>query len=167
MQEIWKVVEGHERYLVSNQGRVKSLNFGGNKGTERILRPSKSNTNGYMTTVLYGEDGERTSVLIHRLVAIAFIANPENKATVNHINENREDNRVENLEWATYLENNTHNGRAERQNKKVSLFKNGELVYTFESLKKTASFLGVKQNTVSNAIRRGNLCQGHRLAKEE
>lgn len=103
MKEIWKDVEGYEGYQVSNKGRVKSLNFR-HTGKERIL---KSNPDGGYCLVSLYRNGKRTSKKIHRLVATAFIPNPENKPEVNHINHNKRDNRASNLEWVTSEENLT------------------------------------------------------------
>ena len=118
MEEIWKDIEGYEGlYQVSNLGRVKSLGryVKSNKGmqyrTEQIKVPSerkrKTAIQGYLTTQLY-KNNKGKNCYIHRLVANAFIDNPENKPTVNHINGNKHDNRVVNLEWSTYRENNVH-----------------------------------------------------------
>lgn len=92
--EIWLDVPGFPGYQVSNAGRVKSFRSG-----ERILKQS-NDSYGYPTVVLCGPKGKRTKT-IHRLVALAFIPNPDNKPEIDHINTNRMDNRVENLQWAT------------------------------------------------------------------
>ena len=101
MEEIWKDIEGYEGiYQVSNKGRVKSLNYN-RTGEERILK-IRINKNGYACISL---GKERKFFRVHRLVAIAFIPNPENKPCVDHINAIRTDNRVENLRWVTHEEN--------------------------------------------------------------
>jgi len=100
--EVWKPIAGYEGlYEVSNFGNVKSLSYHRTK-VERILRLSTAA--GYPLIHLY-KCGKSTAIKIHRLVATAFIPNPDSKPTVNHINGIKTDNRVQNLEWATYSEN--------------------------------------------------------------
>ena len=94
--EVWKDIEGYEGlYQISNLGRVKNIK------TNHILSKNLQN-NGYLMAHLY-KNG-RKAVLIHRLVAKAFIPNPENKPTVNHKDHNRQNNVSSNLEWATMAE---------------------------------------------------------------
>jgi len=107
MEEIWKDINGYEgKYQISNLGRVKSLartttyNDGRKKFIiERILQPILCKI-GYYSLGL-SLDGVPSVVTIHRLVALTFIPNPENKRAVNHKNGVKTDNRVENLEWVT------------------------------------------------------------------
>lgn len=102
MNEIWKPVVGYEGYEVSNLGRVRSFKH----GRERIMKLT-SNGRGYMQLELC-RNGEIKHHTVHRLVAQAFIPNPENKRDVNHIDGNKLNNHIENLEWATPHENNLH-----------------------------------------------------------
>lgn len=109
-KEIWMPVNGHEgRYEVNNNGVVKALSKIKAGGTqvypERILKPSK--VSGYLG-VSFCRLGTKMFVSVHRVVAKAFIPNPQNKPCVNHINGIKNDNRVENLEWCTYSENEKH-----------------------------------------------------------
>ena len=99
MIEEWKVIDGYNNnYSISNKGNIK------NNNTERILKQT-INRDGYHRLSLYVDRKQKT-VEIHRLVAIAFIPNPENKPCVDHINNNTSDNNINNLRWATHKENN-------------------------------------------------------------
>lgn len=103
MVEIWKDIKGYEgRYKVSNLGNVKSLL--GKK--ERILK-SLNHTEGYYKVILYKENIAKNKC-IHRLVAEAFIDNPQNKKDINHKDGNKHNNNVSNLEWCTRKENVIH-----------------------------------------------------------
>lgn len=115
MQEIWKDIEGFEGYYqVSNKGSVKALDRkvpNRNRIINRKGHVLKQYKQGKYYGVALNKNGINKMFLVHRLVAKAFISNPENKPCVNHINPVTKDfcdNRVENLEWATYSENNLY-----------------------------------------------------------
>ena len=110
--EIWKDIEGYEGlYQVSNKGRIKSLNYR-HTGKEKILS-SKPNSNGYLRVYLY-KNRKRNSFSVHRLVAEAFIPNYDNLSEVNHKDENKENNTVDNLEWCDRKYNLNYGSRNER-----------------------------------------------------
>jgi len=109
-KEIWKDISGYEGiYQVSNYGRVKRIGKYRNQFKEwksnKILMPGHKN--GYLICNL-SKNNKTVCKMLHRLVAEAFIPNLDNKPTVNHIDGNRSNNEVSNLEWATYTENNLH-----------------------------------------------------------
>lgn len=184
--EIWKKIEGFDNYEVSNYGRVKSLarvvncvhNSQSNK-VEKILRPQIDNRgNGYKVVVLYQNLMPRRWS-VHRLVARAFIPNPENKPQVNHIDFDTRNNMVSNLEWVTAKENIHHRFRYgsgktrgnlkewEKQKLSKQFSKSVFLlnVHTnekihFEQRHKAAEFLGTVRSSVSNALKNGNLIKG-------
>lgn len=105
--EIWKPVKGFEdNYQVSNLGNIRSIKS--SQGNYRE-RPKKAfvGTNGYYNVNLW-KDNKGTTHSLHRLVCEAFLDNPENKPTVNHIDGNKLNNEISNLEWSTYSENIIH-----------------------------------------------------------
>lgn len=105
MNEIWKDIKGYEGlYQISNFGRVKSLKRMINKRRcEEIIKKPSLGGKGYYRLPLC-KNGINKYYFIHRLVADAFIPNPENKPTVDHIDRNKINNYVNNLRWATYKE---------------------------------------------------------------
>lgn len=107
MKTEWRPVVGFEdEYLVSDDGQIYSLH------RSRVLK-CKLSKQGYKRICLCS-NGNQRNASVHRVVAEAFIKNPDNKPTVNHINEIKTDNRVENLEWATNAEQNVHGTRRQR-----------------------------------------------------
>lgn len=107
IKEKWIPICGYEsNYIISNHGNVKSLNYNGIKGKERLLKPAQDKK-GYMRVALSNNIKLKT-FKIHRLVAEHFILNQENKPCVNHIDCNKTNNNVLNLEWCTYKENTAH-----------------------------------------------------------
>lgn len=176
MKEIWRDVSGYEgRYQVSNLGRVKALpltragySYQAKMATkrnysERILRPGKMRD--YLGVRLYGNGWARgKTYLVHRLVAQAFIPNPENKGYVNHINFNPHDNLPSNLEWVTQYENIHHtikHGRAKYpsgHDNASSSFKNNQIPDIFRmskrglSQREIAKRYGVDSSTISKIL---------------
>lgn len=133
--EIWRKIEGFESYEVSNMGRVRSLDrvsCSGHKLTGKVLIPTQ-NQYGYLIVSLY-KNGTRYIKRVHRLVSVAFIPNPEGKPQVNHIDGDKTNNRIENLEWCTNSENQIHaykmglNKVTEEQRRKISQRQKGRKV---------------------------------------
>lgn len=124
MKEIYKDIPGYEGlYQVSNLGNVKSLPKGdGNGNRERLLKLevcAKNHTSYYR--VALSKNGVVTRYQVHRLVAQAFVSNPDNKTIVNHIDNNGLNNDSSNLEWCTQVENMQHSSVQGRQNSPRSL----------------------------------------------
>lgn len=116
--EQWKDVKGYEGlYQISNEGRVKSLNYK-RMGIEKVMRPQKDK-NGYLI-IHFCKNGIHYNHKIHRLVAEAFIVNPNNSTEVNHINENKDDNRAENLEWCNRKYNMNYGTIIQRKRDKLT-----------------------------------------------
>ena len=146
----WKAIAGYEGlYEVSDLGRVKSLKY----GKERILKPRK-HTNGYLHVCLY-KDGKVEQPKIHRLVADAFIPNPNNLETVNHKDEVKTNNTVTNLEWMSIKDNNNYGTRNKRVgealSKQVKMFdkKTGELLAIFSSIHEAWRVTGIHKSNIS------------------
>lgn len=120
-EEIWEDIEDYKGvYQISCLGRLKSFKYGKTK----ILKP-QLDKKGYYRIRLYLNGYTINTHAVHRLVAIAFIPNPENKPTVNHKKGIKTDNRASELEWATYSENNLHSYR-ELNRKRTCLNKLGK-----------------------------------------
>jgi HNH endonuclease/NUMOD4 motif len=111
--EIWKKIEGYENYEVSSLGRIRSIGINyvtdyKNRRFGRKPKLLKFHFGPQYYRVCLSKKGKQLKYAVHRLVAKAFIPNPENKPEVNHINGDKLDNRVENLEWVTRSENAVH-----------------------------------------------------------
>ena len=121
--EIWKDIKDFPNYQISNFGRIKSkerITNVGIKNVKEIKREERilklfHNKKGYTQTILY-RDKKQYPIKIHRLVANAFIPNPENKPQVNHIDGDKNNNRIDNLEWCTQAENIQHSYKAGLRN---------------------------------------------------
>ena len=123
--EEWRDIKGYEGlYMVSNLGRVKSLV--GSYGRTRIkILDQKPDAHGYKRVALY-KNGNKEYFKVHRLVAIHFIENPDNKPCVNHKDENKANNRVENLEWCTVAYNNCYGNRLKKVSKANKIANKGK-----------------------------------------
>ena len=168
MEEIFKDIENYEGlYQISNFGRVYSIK------RNRFLNPKKSG-NGYRQVVLYKEDKHKYCY-VHRLVAQAFIPNPQNLPQINHISEIKSDNRAENLEWCTAKYNLTYGTKIQRMmqhpnwkktikkaikkgvektSKKVLCFtKQGKLIAEYSSTHEAARKLGISNGNISSCCK--------------
>lgn len=152
MAEVWKDIIGYEDlYQVSNLGNVKSLYHRGT-GKERFLSHQLKKS-GYLRVKLC-KDGKRKFYNIHRLVATSFIPNPNNYPCVNHKNENKQDNRVENLEFCTVRYNNTYNNRhlkaAEKKSIPVYCI---ELNQVFKSTVDASRITGINKGNINSCLK--------------
>lgn len=134
--EIWKDVPGFPGYQVSNTGRVRSF--------YRVLAPDL--VKGYYRVRLY-RNGRVSRIYIHRLVAMAFVPNPNSLPQINHKNEIKTDNRVENLEWCTAQYNNTYGTARKRAAKAKSkaigqYTRDGILIAKYDRIKDARDLFG-------------------------
>ena len=156
MNEEWRDIEGYEGlYQISNLGRVRSLNCRGHKGCIGILTP-RLDGKGYEMVALYKE-GKARNIKVHRLVAQAFIPNPNNYPQVNHKDENKTNNDVKNLEWCTNEYNHNYGTRNERVgkslSKKVICITTGEI---FNSMREACRKYNISVGSMTEC------CQGKR-----
>ena len=153
MKERWKLIEDYPNYEVSNIGNVR------NRVTGRVLK-SDRHKNGYLMVGLR-KDRKMKRFSVHRLVASAFIENPENKRTVNHLDGCKSNNYVSNLEWSTDSENirhsyrtglRFHSDRAGRPKQKVRCI---ETEQEFESICETARYFDCNPGSIHVSIHKG------------
>lgn len=148
-KDMWKKITGFETYSVSDSGEVR------NDKTGRILR-LQEDKDGYLMANLH-QDKRRRYVGVHRLIAEAFIANPNNLPIVNHKDENVKNNVLDNLEWcdAVYSTNyGTRNNRTGLANsKKVLQYEDGELVGIWQSTKLAGKVMGINPSKISDCCR--------------
>lgn len=150
--EIWKDIKGYEGlYQVSNLGRIKSFS----KRKELIRKPTKNKKrNGYLEISLFKNNKEKR-FKVHRLVAEAFIPNPENKEEVNHIDGNKSNNNKNNLEWVTDKENKEHawkNGLMNSNHKKVKIICN-ETKEEFESVVECSIKMDIDRRSIFRQLK--------------
>lgn len=162
--EIWGEIKDFPGYLVSNFGRVKSVgrkvkNKNHLMTIKEIIRKQSLDHNGYPVVALCNKTRYKTKI-VHRLVALAFIPNPENKPYVNHKNGVQTDNRVDNLEWVTNSENLIHAYRVlkiklpeSKVVKEVFQFsKTGVFIKKWKSRIEAAKSLGISVCGINNVV---------------
>lgn len=153
--EQWRDIEGFEGYQVSNYGRIKSLK----RGNGKILKPTHDNQ-GYLHVIL-SKNGCIKNNLIHRLVAQAFLENPNHLPQVNHKDEDKTNNHVENLEWCDSKYNSNYGTCQERAHNKQSKRIDQIDMVTGEVIRKWASTMECGRNgyTQGSVV---NCCNGLR-----
>ena len=151
--ETFVKIEGFENYEVSNLGKVRNIKSG------RVLKTSLNN-NGYLRLFLC-KNNKRKHLYLHRIIANAFIDNPDEKPCVNHIDENKLNNDLSNLEWCTARENLIHGTRTKRAAEKcfkkvIQLDLNDNVLNEFESIKQAGQKTGALARNISSC------CNGKR-----
>ena len=161
-KEIWRPIKGYEGlYEVSNLGRIRSLdritNYANGekhlwKG--RIMKPAK-NKNGYLICDLH-KNSKRKTFNVHRLVAQAFIKNPDNLPVINHKDEDKTNNCVDNLEWCTYSYNNSYGEAFQSMKRKLSKtvlqidIETNQIIAEYTSLTEAARQTNFSKGDISN-----------------
>ena len=173
MNEIWKTIEDYPNYMVSNMGRIKRLSTGYYRRTEKILIPQLQN-NGYLHIKL-SQNGKPKCFLLHRLVAQTFLPNPDNLPQVNHKDEDKTNNRVDNLEWCdrkyninygnglikrvkTNIENGTYRKIGKLNKEKFSkpilqFTKDGDFVKKWNSISDAEKETGISYKQICNCLK--------------
>ena len=158
MDEIWKDIPGYEgRYQASTFGNIRET------ATGRVLPQHSYKTKGDKYYMRCGFD--KKGFIVHRLIALTFIPNPENKPQVDHIDFNEQNNRVDNLRWVTSKENQIHSGprmikMKQGQNHPRALFTDEDVIAIRELRRRRvkyrviAEMYGVKENTICSMITR-------------
>ena len=157
MQEIWKDIEGYEGlYQISNLGNVKSVERIVKRGPnfkpvrERLL--SVGDKDGYKHVIL-SKNGKPKTGWVHRLVAEAFLSNPDKLPVVNHKDENPANNCVENLEWCTHSYNNSYNdarikAAVDKRKPVLQYTKDGKFIREWSHAREAAESLGLNKRAI-------------------
>lgn len=164
MEEVWKDIDGYDGYYqVSNMGRVRSVDRivngrWGDTFRKGIVLKQKTNNKGYKMVDLH-KDGKPKTYQVHRLVAESFIPNPNNNPIINHKDENKLNNHVDNLEFCTQSYNINYGTRNERSAEKntnhpsrskpvLQFTKDGEFVAEYPSVAEAHRHTGIYQNNI-------------------
>ena len=167
-KEIWKDIEDYKGlYQVSNLGRVRGLDRidGSGRGWKGRMLSGKLRKNGYREVILC-RDGKRKYMLVHRLVAEAFLPNLDNLPQVNHKDENPNNNQVDNLEWCDSQYNNNYGNHikrvAEAMEKPIYVVTNSGHRYYFSGVSKAARLLGLHYQNITACLHgRQKTCHGY------
>lgn len=165
MEEIWKDIKGYEGlYQASNLGHIRSVGYrqssrGRNKDYY-ILNPGRD-TSGYLNCVLF-KNKIRKSYKVHRLIAQTFIDNPFNYTDVNHKNEIKDDNRIENLEWVTHEQNMRYGTIRDRMKQKMQSISKQVIQYDLfgNKIKEWDSIREAARNNRVSGCNISNCCKG-------
>ena len=141
-------IKGFENYQINENGVVI------NTDTGKVKSPFVNKNNGYLCVDLY-KDNKSHKRTIHRLIAEAFIPNPENKPTVDHKNGNRLDNSIDNLRWATYSEQNSRFNTVGVRSEKILVVHESGKTMTFEKIGDVAEHFGCTLGNISQMLKKG------------
>lgn len=165
MSEVWKDIEGYEGYQVSNLGHVRSIDrivIFTRKGKEikmnckGKMRKLCKHTNGY----LFVNMANIPNISVHRAVAMAFVPGYFEGALVNHKDENKQNNRWDNLEWVTKKENNEYGTRRRLLRPIIQYDLNGNAINSYNSTKAASDATGIACSTIRNAVKKQRIVKG-------
>lgn len=152
--EEWKEIEGFNNYYISTYGRVYS------KINERIISEKYDEQKRYCVVTFRNNDNIKSSISVHRIVAITFIPNTENKQYVNHKDGNKKNNNVTNLEWVTHKENMQHciltglRGKTNNQGTKIEYIDESNNKIEFNTLQEASTHLKLSIPTITKILRK-------------
>lgn len=157
MSKFFKLIPGYEDYLVSENGEIFSTK------RQKFLKPRK-NEYGYLKINLY-KNGKYKNFRVHRLVALTFIQNPNNYPIINHIDGNKLNNNISNLEWCTYSQNNKHawklglreNAREISRNYNIKRAQEAHIKHLDDNLKELFN------DIFKNQLKQKDICQKYNL----
>lgn len=170
MEEIWKDIKEYEGlYQVSNLGRVRSLDriINTEQGKRKILgkiRKTRKDSRRFYLLVDLSKNNKTKTFLVHRLVALSFINNPNNLPQINHKDENKENNFIKNLEWCDLSYNQNYGSLPQRRktfikkahkinSKKIISLEDGKI---FNSIQEAGKFFNIESSNI------GRVCKGER-----
>lgn len=156
--ERWRNIPGFPGYQASDFGNIRNKNWH-NTGNVRNLSQFKKNNGYYQVSLTLARGEDSRGELVHRLVALAFLPNPENRQQINHKNGDKADNRVDNLEWVTAKENIAHAVEKLKRNKKeIVCIETGT---KYDSATDAAREIGGDNSHISKAAKHGFRAYGY------
>jgi hypothetical protein len=156
IKEIWKKIPGYSKYKISNLGRIKNVET-------KIVKKQTLLNCGYYQCGMHNDNGIRKTIIVHRLAAEIFIDNPNEYKIVNHIDGNKINNCIDNLEWTTHKKNvqhaydtglnNPNSGTKNGKSRKVAQYTlDGKLIKIWDTLTEAKDSLGLGSNTIRYTI---------------
>ena len=164
MEEIWKDIPGYEgRYMASNLGRIKSMNYLAHEGNEQILKQYNTGKN-YLHVRLY-KDNKSYNFSVHRLIAKTFIDNYSEDLQIDHVDNNRQNNILSNLRLVTQIEN--MNNPNSNTIKPCRIYFNTGETKNFLSLTEAANYIGCSTSFICCYIKRKQGSRKYNFKKVE